>query len=222
MGENKLPDFSVVRLSGMQAIKEAKKLDDKAFEGHQKISKNELRSIADQGGLFGIVYKQKMVAEAQLLFRSTLFYNLEYESSAYCYGIAVDEKFRGKGLAHLLIARMEKEVRNNSLKALYLACRPENYASLKLWNSLEYKVCAYKDRYFGPDTIAHTRLLLYKNISEKNTRSNLHITSLPLKNDECDIDLRNNIANLLAKHGEIIIRIKSADKRLVYEIYKTQ
>lgn len=222
MGKNKLPDFSVVRLSGIQAINEAKKLDDKAFEGHQKISLKELRTIAGQGGLFGIIYNQKMVAEAQLLSRSTDFYNLEYENSAYCYGISVDEKFRSKGLARLLIARMEKQVRDNSLKNLYLACRPENYASLKLWNSLEYRVCAYKDRYFGPDTSADTRLLLYKDISEISSQSGKHIISLPLKNNNCDIDLRNSIANLLAKYDEITIKIKSADKRLVYEIYKSQ
>ena len=211
--------FALSRIRAGKSLPEVKKLDDKAFDGHQKISINELRAIADQGGLYGIFRNNQLVAEAQLLLEYTDFYNLEFEKSAYCYGIAVDKAFRGNGLAKWLIHNMEELAKKCGKETIYLASRPENYASLKLWYNSEYAVCAYKDRYFGPDSKTDSRLLLCKSLTNTSTRLEKHVDRLMLKDKTFDPDLRSALIELLSKYETIKIEIDSINSPVIYKVY---
>ncbi len=208
-----------LRKLGLQEIPEVKKLDDSVFAGHQKISLHELRAIAAQNGLFGLFEDNKLVAEAQLLLKNTDFYSLENPHWAYCYGIGVDKTRRGRGYAKMLICEMEKVCRNNGKIALYLASRPENYTSLRLWEQMNYHIFDYKPAYFGSNTKTDTRLLLKKEFHNAQYHSLTFLCKIPLENDFCDFQLRQKLADLLKKNKKLFVKAEMDGGRVAYNIY---
>lgn len=211
-------DNKVVVLSGDKSIQKVKSLDDAAFDGYQKISIRELKAIADQSGLLGIFEGNQLVAESQLLLTNTDFYSLEYNHSAYCYGIAVDQKYRGKGFAKDLILAMEQKALKKQKKWLYLASRPENYASLQLWYSHGYHVCDYKERYFGPDLNEDSRLLLRKNLISNPVRDQKVIKSLTLYKVNPNYNIRFEIKKALENLGSFYIEVVIHPLAIEYRI----
>ncbi len=200
-------------------IPEAKKLDDNIFAGHQQISIHELEAISAQNGLFGLIEDNKLVAEAQLLLKNTDFYSLENPHWAYCYGIGVDKSRRGKGYAKMLIREMEKVCRNNSKTALYLASRPENYASLRLWGQMNYHIFDYKPAYFGSNTKTDTRLLLKKDLNTSQNQPLKFLDKVQLESEVYDAYLRNKTAELLKKHQKLYVKFSMQGAIVFFNFY---
>jgi ribosomal protein S18 acetylase RimI-like enzyme len=157
--------FEIVHIHSPEEIVEVKAFDDQLFEGYQLISIHELEIIAKQDGLYGIFDKNRLTAEAQILFKDTDFYTLENPNWAFIYGLGVAKTHRNKGLATQMLLFLEKLAYQKGKTSIYLATRPDNSKAISLWEKHNYVEYACKPHFFGLNERMDGRLLFKKDLS---------------------------------------------------------
>jgi len=85
---------------------------------------------------------------------------------AHLTNVAVASKFRGKGIARILMQTQEKLARSKGASMMLLEVRPSNQAALQLYSSLGYIHAAIRKNYYSDNQ--EDALIMVKHLHEDN------------------------------------------------------
>lgn len=122
-------------LDGIMEI-ESQSFNEEAF------SRRQMRYLLSSDNIF-------MVAEIQGSVAATMVILTKNKSKVMrIYGLAVSEKFRGKGLAKLMLKEAFNKAKAGNFDRLSLEVKTENHAAIKLYESFGFIVVKELPNYF--------------------------------------------------------------------------
>lgn len=74
--------------------------------------------------------------------------------------VAVDPSFRGRGVAHLLLARLITDMKERGMSVVFLEVRVSNLAAIKLYESFDFAYSGYRKQFYENNEDAHLMSLL--------------------------------------------------------------
>ncbi|MFW9818889.1 MAG: GNAT family N-acetyltransferase [Candidatus Thorarchaeota archaeon] len=76
------------------------------------------------------------------------FNSLKYVNMGHLVSIAVSEKYRKKGVAHVLLSSSMAAIKKHKIKQYVLEVRVSNYSAIRLYEKFNYKVESIKQNYY--------------------------------------------------------------------------
>ncbi len=174
MSEINHGDYDVRIANRYADVSALKTLDDLAFAGHRGISMHELYKVKENGVLLILynVHTGEIVGESQLLFQEIPEIPYSFKKPiAYMYAVAVRPDFQAQGLGRIIMRSVWAFALGVGANEVHLSVRVTNYPSLRLMFGQGYRIIGYREKFYGPNSIASPRVILAKKLNHVETTS---------------------------------------------------